>query len=132
MPPKSIETLNEILLPSIFPFLIGISPPSGPVVEPFRVAPSACKVNATGIAPIAVASDPVHLPSTSAARAGTAASISTRAARTETTVFFIFMGTPLSDVFRKRRATIVAGNYEHTSQHVQHRDELGTLRRRQR
>src|SRR6185369_6942156 len=106
--------------PSIFPFLSGSSIPSGPVVVPVRVAPSALKLKPTMTAPIGVSSDPVHLPSTSAARAGTAASISTRAAITETAVFFItFITTLLFEIFRKGRAAIVARNYEHTRQNVQ-------------
>src|SRR5215468_4473491 len=70
MPPKSTDTLNEILFPSILPFLIGIWPPSGPPIDPVSIAPSALKLNSMGMAPIGVSIEPDHLPSTSAARRG--------------------------------------------------------------
>ena len=37
---------------------------------PFRVAPSALKVNPISTGPMGVSREPLHLPSTSAARAG--------------------------------------------------------------
>src|SRR3954470_7862922 len=72
MPPKSIDTRNVILLPSILPFLIAMAPPSGPVVVPVNAVPSDLKSKATLTLPFGVDRLPLHLPSTSAARAGTA------------------------------------------------------------
>jgi hypothetical protein len=43
-----------ILLPSILPFLIGIGEPSGPIVEPVSVVPSALNSQATGKSPLGV------------------------------------------------------------------------------
>src|SRR5215510_8524792 len=41
IPPKSRVTPKEMVLPSTLPSLIGICPPSGPVVEPVSLVPSA-------------------------------------------------------------------------------------------
>src|SRR5262245_28312284 len=76
MPPKSNVTVNEIFAPSTLPFLIGIDPPSKPSVVPVSVVPSALNSYWTGRSPIGVLTVPVHLPSTSAAKAGTARSSS--------------------------------------------------------
>src|SRR5215472_3942111 len=71
--------VNEMLLPSTLPSEIFTSPPSGPMVEPFRVAPSALKVKATGTSPLGVFMVPVHFPSTSCAKATPAQSSRPRA-----------------------------------------------------
>src|SRR4030095_16089789 len=67
IPPKSKVTVKVIILPSIFPSLMGTSAPSKPMVDPVKVAPSALKVNATGNSPCGPEIDPLHFPSTSAA-----------------------------------------------------------------
>src|SRR5438874_2657019 len=89
MPPKSSETTNEILSPSILPFLMAMSPPSGPVVVPVSVPPSALKLKPTFTVPMGVSSDPAHLPSTSAARAGAATSTRAHITNSENRAFFI-------------------------------------------
>ncbi len=64
---------NEILLPSSLPFLIGSGLPSGPRLLPVSFAPSALNVYVIVMAPPGVSTEPVHLPSMSAAKAGAAA-----------------------------------------------------------
>src|SRR5215813_13324482 len=105
--------MNEILSPSIFPPLIAISLPSGPVVVPVSIVPSALKLNPTWTAPIGVSSEPVDVPSTLAALAGAATSISTEAATSDTSILCDrgFMGTLL----------FVSG----LSAHTDRRPELG-------
>src|SRR5687767_12885842 len=70
MSPKATVTTKAILLPSILPFLIAIWVPSGPVVDPVSVVPSALNSKPTVTSPFGVASAPLHFPSTSAANAG--------------------------------------------------------------
>src|SRR5271170_5962690 len=65
---------NEMLAPSIMPSLMAMSLPSGPAMDPLSMGPSALKLNDTGISPFGVETLPVHLPSTSAAKAETASS----------------------------------------------------------
>src|SRR5271165_561458 len=65
---------NEMFAPSIMPSLMAMSPPSGPAMEPFNMAPSALKLNETGKSPLGVETLPVHFPSTSAAKADTVSS----------------------------------------------------------
>jgi hypothetical protein len=62
-------TVNEMLLPSTFPSVIGIAIPGMNSRAPLSMAPSALKVKAWGKSPLGVEMVPAHLPSMSAAKA---------------------------------------------------------------
>src|SRR5580698_8766693 len=74
VPPASKSTANEMLAPSILPSLMAILLPSGPVVVPVSLAPSALKEKPIMIGPCPASKDPDQSPSTPAANAGAAIS----------------------------------------------------------
>src|SRR5580693_5768506 len=121
MPPKSRSTANEILSPSILPALMGTSPPSGPVVEPASIPPSALNVNATGTGPIGVSIIPVHLPSTVAAKTDVETRRTPRTPSNNARVLirdsFLWLQRERSRADGPRRTTVVAGNAQDSGQH---------------